>query len=328
VPRGHRGARRAARDADRGGEIALLPAPGARARGTTLVVSPLIALMEDQVAKLKAQGLAAERIHSGRERLASREVCRLYLQGKLDFLFIAPERLRVPGFPEMLAKRQLSLIAVDEAHCISNWGTTSARNTGCSGNACRLPPHAGHRDDGDGHALVQDDIVRQLALQNEERFIHGFRRSNIGVEVVEASVSERARIVKEALALRTRRPAIVYTPTRKEAEALAEELASIDSAAAYHAGLSAGDREAVQRRFLAGEISITVATIAFGMGIDKADIRTSSTRRCQAAWRRITRRSGAPAATACRAGRSCCTRTSTGRTAQLLPRSRLPGSRE
>src|ERR1700709_836530 len=90
--------------------------------GTTLVISPLIALMEDQVAKLQERGFAVERIHSGRDRAASRQACIDYLQGKLQFLFIAPERLRVPGFPEMLAKRKPRLIAVDAAHCISQWG--------------------------------------------------------------------------------------------------------------------------------------------------------------------------------------------------------------
>ena len=96
--------------------------PGLARGGTTLVVSPLIALMEDQVAKLKALGLRAERIHSGRSRLDSRAACLEYLAGGLDFLFIAPERLGVPGFPEFLARTKPTLIAIDEAHCISQWG--------------------------------------------------------------------------------------------------------------------------------------------------------------------------------------------------------------
>src|SRR5580658_7294446 len=96
--------------------------PGIARGGTTLVISPLIALMEDQVAKLKERGFAVERIHSGRPRADSRQACLDYLSGKLQFLFIAPERLRVAGFPDMLAKRPLSLIAIDEAHCISQWG--------------------------------------------------------------------------------------------------------------------------------------------------------------------------------------------------------------
>ena len=96
--------------------------PGLARGGTTLVLSPLIALMEDQVQALQQLGLAAERVHSGRDRLESRAVCRAYLAGELDYLFVAPERLAVPGFPEMLAKRKPVLIAVDEAHCISHWG--------------------------------------------------------------------------------------------------------------------------------------------------------------------------------------------------------------
>src|ERR1700740_3416871 len=96
--------------------------PGVARGGTTLVISPLIALMEDQVAKLKAMGFEVERIHSGRDRAASRQASVDYLEGKLQFLFVAPERLRVPGFPAMLAKRKPSLVAIDEAHCISQWG--------------------------------------------------------------------------------------------------------------------------------------------------------------------------------------------------------------
>jgi superfamily II DNA helicase RecQ len=95
--------------------------PGIARSGTTLVISPLIALMDDQVAKLKDRGFAVATIHSGRDRADSRQGCIDYLNGKLQFLFIAPERLRVVGFPEMLAKRKPSLVAIDEAHCISQW---------------------------------------------------------------------------------------------------------------------------------------------------------------------------------------------------------------
>src|SRR3954466_11132564 len=90
--------------------------------GTALVISPLIALMDDQAEKLKERGFAVEQIHSGRDRAASRQACIDYLNGRLQFLFIAPERLRVAGFPEMLAKRKPLLVAIDEAHCISQWG--------------------------------------------------------------------------------------------------------------------------------------------------------------------------------------------------------------
>src|SRR5262249_46588852 len=96
--------------------------PGLARGGTTLVVSPLIALMEDQVQKLAALGLRAERIHSGRDRALSREALHAYVEGRLDFLFVAPERLGVPGFSDSLARRTPSLVAVDEAHCISEWG--------------------------------------------------------------------------------------------------------------------------------------------------------------------------------------------------------------
>ncbi len=243
--------------------------------GTTLVVSPLIALMEDQVAKLKSYGFAVERIHSGRRRLNSRQVCHDYLAGKLQFLFIAPERLRVEGFPEMLAKRPVSLIVVDEAHCISQWGHDFRPDYRRLGQYVpNLRPAPVIALTATATPPVQHDIVTQLGLQQPARFIHGFHRSNIAIEAVEVPPSERFQLTRELLAQPQRCPAIVYTPTRKQSESLAKELGAWHPTEAYHAGLDAGRRKKVQEDFLAGKLEVIVATIAFGMGIDKPDVRT------------------------------------------------------
>ena len=243
--------------------------------GTTLVVSPLIALMEDQVAKLAAQGFAVARIHSGRDRGESRQACVDYLNGALRFLFIAPERLRVPGFAGMLARRKPSLIAIDEAHCISAWGHDFRRDYRMLGQSLpTLRPAPIIALTATATPIVQDDIVRQLGLESAARFIHGFRRDNLAIEIVETPKPQRAPLVRELLADPVRRPAIVYAPSRKEAESLAAELSPLFPTAAYHAGLDAQHRDRVQQAFLGGELEVVVATIAFGMGIDKADVRT------------------------------------------------------
>jgi RecQ family ATP-dependent DNA helicase len=249
--------------------------PAVARGGTALVISPLIALMEDQVAKLLARGLRVARIHSGMDRQSSRQACVDYLNGHLQFLFIAPERLRVPGFAEMLGKRKPSLIAIDEAHCISQWGHDFRPDYRMLGQHLHLlRPAPVLALTATATPVVQNDILAQLALNDAARFIHGFRRENLAIEVVEVPKPLRTERTLELLRGPERRPAIVYAPTRKEAEETAAALAHHFPAAAYHAGLTAEQRDRVQRQFLDGALEIVVATIAFGMGIDKADVRT------------------------------------------------------
>ncbi|HTV25029.1 MAG TPA: ATP-dependent DNA helicase RecQ [Polyangiaceae bacterium] len=250
--------------------------PGLARGGTTLVISPLIALMEDQVTRLQSLGLRAARIHSGRPRPESRQVCLDYVAGELDYLFIAPERLGVAGFPELLGRRALGLVAIDEAHCISQWGHDFRPDYRLLGQ--RLPllrPAPVVALTATATPTVQRDIVAQLGLESSaQRFIHGFRRHNLALEAIEIAPKQRPAQALEWLSGAGRLPAIVYAPTRKAAEATSQLLATRFRTAAYHAGLPAEVRESVQTEFLAGRLEVVVATVAFGMGVDKADIRT------------------------------------------------------
>jgi len=249
--------------------------PGRLRRRTGLVISPLIALMDDQASKLEQLGLRVGRVHSGLDRENARAACRAYLDGELDFLFIAPERLRVPGFPEMLARRKPALVAVDEAHCISQWGhdfRPDYRTLGQHLQALRPAPIIALT--ATATPEVQKDIVRQLALEDAAVFITGFRRTNLAVEVIELSKPQRAEYAMNLLRDKSARPAIVYASSRKQAEELAGTLGKKFPAAAYHAGLEPATRERVARAFSTGELDVVVATVAFGMGVDKADVRT------------------------------------------------------
>lgn len=252
--------------------------PGLARRGTTLVISPLLALIDNQVAGLQAKGFRCEQIHSGRSRESSRRACIRYLQGDLDFLFIAPERLAVRGFPEMLQKRKPTLIAVDEAHCISQWGhdfRPEYRKLGERLTGLRPSPILALT--ATATPVVQDDIVEQLSIPHARRFIQGFRRNNIAIEVHEVSPPARAQACLDLLksnGAHPNLPAIVYATTRKASEELASAIQHRFRAHHYHAGMAPEEREETQTRFLSGKIDVIVATIAFGMGIDKPDVRT------------------------------------------------------
>lgn len=243
--------------------------------GTCLVISPLIALIEDQVAKLASLGFSAERIHSGRSREDSRNICRRYLQNDLDFLFISPERLGVAGFSEFLSRITLSLIAVDEAHCISQWGHDFRPDYRLLGERIKefgsTPIIAMTAT---ATPIVQDDICKQLNLPNAARFIEGFRRSNISIQVNEVSNGERESAILKILKTKGRTPAIVYSPTRKKTDELKESLSEKFHVGSYHAGMTPEARGSVQSDFLSGKLDVIVATVAFGMGIDKANVRT------------------------------------------------------
>ncbi len=243
--------------------------------GTALVISPLIALMDDQAAKLSTLGLRVARVHSGLSRDDARQACRDYLAGDLDFLFIAPERLRVPGFPEMLAKRKPVLVAIDEAHCISAWGhdfRPDYRTLGQYLPALRPAPIIALT--ATATPTVQRDIAVQLDLQQPAIFITGFRRHNLAIQAIELSKPQRPDFALNILKQPDARPAIIYAGSRKQAEEFATTLHKHFPTAAYHAGLDPTTRDRVQRAFLSGKLDVVVATVAFGMGVDKADVRT------------------------------------------------------
>src|SRR3954469_795723 len=172
--------------------------PAIARKGTALVISPLIALMDDQASKLSALGLRVARIHSGLSRDEARQACRDYLDGTLQFLFIAPERMRVPGFPQMLAKRKPALIAIDEAHCISQWGHDFRPDYRTLGDHLpSLRPAPVIALTATATPLVQNDIAAQLGLNAPKHFIHGFRRENIAIEVVKVPPSRRFSLARE-----------------------------------------------------------------------------------------------------------------------------------
>lgn len=256
-----------------GGKSLCYQLPALALDGLTLVVSPLIALMKDQVDGLRANGVPAACIHGGLPPAEQSEARRGALSGRLKLLYAAPERVNAPDFLQFLGRLRLGLIAIDEAHCISEWGhdfrpdyrkLASLRSRFPDVPVMALTATAAER--------AREDIVRQLRLDGCERFVSSFDRPNLTYSV--KSKSRAWEDLLELLDARKGESAIVYCFSRRETEELADRLTrSGHKALAYHAGLDAEARRTAQERFIDGEVPIATATIAFGMGIDKPDVR-------------------------------------------------------
>jgi ATP-dependent DNA helicase RecQ len=266
-----------------GGKSLIYQLPAALLGGTTLVISPLIALMQDQVEALNARGVAATFLASTVESGEIRARMAAAARGEYRLLYVAPERLSFPGFRSVLADLRCPLVAVDEAHCISEWGhdfrpeyleigallveLSGARVLACTATAT---------------PVVRDEILVRLGLPADTpQLVRGFARPNLSLRAVEVEDRrDRVARVEAALAEALGRPgegrgaAIVYAPTRRSAEEEGARLARLGwHARVYHAGLSPGERDRAQRDFLEGRAEVIVATNAFGMGIDRADVR-------------------------------------------------------
>lgn len=256
-----------------GGKSLCYQVPAILRRGTAIVVSPLISLMKDQVDALVANGVAAACYNSSMDGDAARRILAQLHAGELDLLYVSPERVLSTGFMSRLDEIDIALFAIDEAHCVSQWGHDfRPEYAALNGLRERFPgvPMAALTATAD--AQTRGDILRVLGLRDASVHVTGFDRPNIRYTIAEKHrpFDQLSRF----LAARRDDAGIVYALSRRKVEAVAERLCAEGiRAAAYHAGLDASTRGRVQDRFLRDEVDVVVATVAFGMGIDKPNVR-------------------------------------------------------
>ncbi|HEY9133877.1 MAG TPA: DNA helicase RecQ [Dyella sp.] len=256
-----------------GGKSLCYQIPALLRQGTGIVVSPLIALMQDQVDALREAGVAAAYLNSSLTAEAQREVERELLAGELNLLYVAPERLLTPRFLSLLERTEVALFAIDEAHCVSQWGhdfRPEYRELAILHQRFAHVPRIALTATADQR--TRDEIVERLALEGARQFVSSFDRPNIHYSIALRQNAKRQLL--EFLEAHRGEAGIVYALSRRKVEETAEWLASEGVAALpYHAGLEAATRSANQQRFLREDGVVMVATVAFGMGIDKPDVR-------------------------------------------------------
>lgn len=267
-----------------GGKSLCYQLPASLLPGTTVVISPLVALMNDQVEALRERGVAATFLASTLESSEIRQRMRGVANGEYRLLYVAPERLAFPGFRGLLGDIACPLIAVDEAHCISEWGHDFRPDYLAIGDVIStLPGVRVLACTATATPVVRDEILLRLGLPADTpQIVYGFARPNLVLRSREvARARDRAQWVDEQLSEALGGPhetgrgaAIIYAGTRKSTEAETERLAGLGwRVDCYHAGLGGEQRERAQLRFRRGDLSVVVATNAFGMGIDRADVR-------------------------------------------------------
>ncbi|MBA2506543.1 MAG: ATP-dependent DNA helicase RecQ, partial [Thermoleophilaceae bacterium] len=253
--------------------------PGLTGEGLTIVVSPLVALMQDQVEALQARGLGdrVALVNAQRSQADNADTLAAAIDGRLKLLYVAPERFATPGFVDRLRGADIGLFVVDEAHCVSQWGHDFRPDYFRLGDVARaLGARSIFASTATATPRVAEDIVRRLGLEDPARVVTGFDRPNLSFTVARPAPHEKKTMLADTLKGEDALPAIVYAGTRKGSDELAEQLQAElgEEVLSYHAGLQREERADRQRRFITGESRVVVATNAFGMGVDKADVRT------------------------------------------------------